>query len=103
MKNLSVKELRQNKVKVEVKYSRYSNKDGHLAPLQVFKNARLQSDINSRGGRTEVRLTDIHGLDFTGVSLCHKNDPFVKKSGLIKALGRAYSNMLAGRFTKQSL
>ena len=44
---------------------------------------------------------NIHGLDFTGVSLCHKKDPFVKKNGLIKALGRAYANMINGNFANK--
>ena len=61
--------------------------------MDKIRENKLQNFINARGGETIVRLTK-DGKDYIGISKCSFQDPFVKKNGVARALGRAYSNLV---------
>ena len=92
MKNQTIKELRQNGVKVEVIYRRWGKTLGCL-PMFEIRSKKLQKLLYPKGGMVSVRLTK-DGKDFVGESFCSREDIFVKKFGLNKALGRAIQAMV---------
>lgn len=60
--------------KIKVYHNRISNKDGSISP---------------KGGLTVVEITDNYGTTHIGKAKCHENDNFVKRIGLMIAIGRA--------------
>jgi hypothetical protein len=97
MKNATVHNLRKQGIKVRVIYWRYLSDDirKEPAPLYFIKRYSLQQKISPKGGNVCVTLTN-NGKDYIGKSVCSKEEPFEKRLGLNKALGRAISSMESG-------
>jgi len=69
-----VEDIKRLGYKIRVYHNRLKNKDG---------------STSSRGGSTTVEITDNHGHTAIGNSKCHEKDNFVKRIGVMIAIGRA--------------
>jgi len=70
----TVEDIKQLGYKIRVFHDRTKNKDGSISP---------------RGGSTTVEITDNHGHTALGKARCHERDNFVKRIGIMVAIGRA--------------
>ena len=93
----TVHQLRKMNIKVRVSHLRlwyrFDPKTGQR--IETVKH-HLDVDVNDWtqshfGGTTEIRLSDEHGIEYTGTAECYKKDRYIRKVGVMKALARAYS------------
>lgn len=92
----TVYQLRKRNFKVQVSHLRrwykFCTKTGERTninkhPLDVDVNEWTLSHF---GGETVVTLSDGHGIEYTGTAACSDKDRYVKKTGVKKAIARAY-------------
>lgn len=93
MKNLSIQTFRAQGLKVSVRHYRFTYQD---LSEPFLKRALLKGSIHPKGGTVVVSIKDSSGKEHVGTSKCNIKDSFVKKTGLKKALGRAYSSLIKG-------
>jgi len=99
----TVKELRQNGVKVRVMHRRYCAYDYNLFSFKELRNEKdkflysgqgLDGPLRSpKGGETIVELTYPNGKNVRGVALCSLKDQFNRKVGLNMAIFRALAKL----------
>lgn len=70
----TVSDIKNLGYKIKVYYDRAHGIDGSIYP---------------KGGETTVEITDNHGHTSIGKAKCHERDNFVKRIGLMIAIGRA--------------
>lgn len=104
MTTLTVHNLRQNNFKVRVIHKRlvkvgidsFKLKEiFDLLPMSEIREKHLQLKISAKGGSTLMEVTSPDNKEFAVTSDCSKKDVFVRKTGLLKCLGRMYSQLQA--------
>lgn len=97
---MTVAELRKD-YKVFVKHRRYYaiTIDGETTLVGPFSRKEAASygysskEISAKGGSTEVEIYKNQKLLASGYAKCNTHDSFVRKLGLVKALGRAMGDL----------
>ena len=90
MKNLSIEVVRNMGHRVSVTQFRYLESGGMAMRRAIPKGER----ISPRGGQVHVKITTFDNKEVEGVANCSPLDNFRAKYGLMKALGRAYAELV---------
>lgn len=90
----NVAELRKAGWKVRVSHYRFYLTDWGLELLHRSQLSEFD-DIppEPRGGETVVELLSPQGMEAIGVARCNQSDNYNRRYGVMKALGRAISNL----------
>jgi hypothetical protein len=80
-------------------FFRYCSRTGKRVDVQVSWHQRTAEYddyfLDPRGGRTEVTFLDRDGNQYRGVSECSAEDLYNRKTGVMKAVAKAYADYLA--------
>ena len=80
-------------------FFRYCSRTGKRETAQVSWHQRTAEYedyfLDPRGGRTEVTFLDRDGNQYRGVSECSAEDLYNRKTGVMKAVAKAYADYLA--------
>jgi hypothetical protein len=80
-------------------FFRYCSRTGKRENVQVSWHQRTAEYddyfLDPRGGRTEVTFLDRDGNQYRGVSECSAGDLYNRKTGVMKAVAKAYADYLA--------
>ena len=99
----TVHQLRTRNFRVTVNhfrnFFRYCAKTGKRVAVQVSWHQRTAEYddyfLDPQGGRTEVTFLDPAGNQYRGVSECSVEDLYNRKTGVMKAVAKAYADYLA--------
>lgn len=91
---MSVAELRKAGWKVRVSHYRYYLTDWTIELLHRSELGEFDCvQPEPRGGETVVELLSPEGREAIGVARCNPSDNYNRRYGVMKALGRAISNL----------
>ena len=99
----TVHQLRARKFRVTVNhfrnFFRYCTHTGRRKTVQVSWHQRTAEyddyHLDPQGGRTEVTFLDHNNNQYRGVSECSVGDLYNRKTGVMKAVAKAYADYLA--------